>query len=124
MPHPIFSFPSQGRGNNPLSSPQQAAGYSAGGFDKKITLLEIINVLGIAFFLPFLLIQPVDQLIIIVIGWKLIPVTIIHTVILLWEVWASVEIISSIMQLKVLEKLLSITILSIVWILITGMLWR
>jgi hypothetical protein len=33
-PHPIFSFPSLGRGNNPLSSPQQAAGYSAGGFDK------------------------------------------------------------------------------------------
>jgi hypothetical protein len=92
--------------------------------NKKITPFVLINILGVTFFLPFLLVQPIDQLIIILVGWKLIPVTIIHTAVLLWESWASVEIISSIIELKVSEKLISITVLTIAWILITGVLWR
>lgn len=92
--------------------------------NKKIALFTLGNILGVSFFLPFLLVQPIDQWIIVLTGWKLIPVTTIHTAVLLWESWASVEILSIIVELKYSEKLISIIILSGVWMLITGMLWR
>ena len=91
---------------------------------KKISLFLLLNILGVAFFLPFVLVQPVDQLIIATIGWKLVPVTILHTAILLWESWATVEIITNILELKASEKLVGILVLSATWIVITGIMWR
>jgi hypothetical protein len=92
--------------------------------DKKASPFVLLNILGVAFFLPFVFVQPIDQLIIATIGWKLLPITILHTAILLWESWAAVEIIATIMELKVFEKLVGIFVLSATWIVITGILWR
>jgi hypothetical protein len=91
---------------------------------KQISLLILVNILGATFFLPFVIVQPIDQIIIYFIGWKLLPVTIVHTIILIWESWASVEVISQVVDLKKIEKNFGIIVLSILWILITGPLWR
>jgi hypothetical protein len=92
--------------------------------NKRISLVVLFNILGVTFFLPFLVVQPIDQLIIYFMGWILVPVTIVHTAILIWESWASVEVISLFLDLKKLEKLIGMIILSTTWIIITGIFWR
>lgn len=91
---------------------------------KRISLIVLLNILGITFFLPFIIVQPIDQLIIYFRSWNLIPVTIIHTSILLWESWASVEVISILVDLKKLEKRAGIVALCALWMFITGFFWR
>lgn len=91
---------------------------------KKVSVATTLNILGMTFFLPFVLVQPVDQVVIALVGWKLIPVTAIHTVLVLWESWAAIEVISSVNELKVPERVVGTVILSVVWILIAGSLWR
>ena len=92
--------------------------------DKQLPLVLLLNILGAAFFLPFVVVQPIDRLIIATIGWKAVPVTILHSAILLWECWAAAEIITNIIDLRVSEKLVSILVLSATWVVITGILWR
>jgi hypothetical protein len=91
---------------------------------KKVSFFIVLNILGTTFFLPFVLVQPVDQVIIALRGWELVPVVVIHTAILIWESWASVKVISIKIELKIHEKLIGIVILSVTWILITGPIWR
>ena len=91
---------------------------------KTTSVVTVLNILGVTFFLPFVLAQPVDQVIIALIGWKLVLVTVIHTALLFWESWAATEIISSTNELRVSQKVTGTVILSVVWILIAGSLWR
>lgn len=62
---------------------------------KKITisLFEIFNILGITFFLPFLIVQPLDLFIINIFGWVMFIIIPLHTLILLWEAVVSMIII-------------------------------
>lgn len=92
--------------------------------NKKVSFCTVLNILGTTFFLPFVLVQPIDQMIIALIGWKLAPVVVVHTAVLIWESWASLEVISIDMELKNHEKLIGITILSVIWILVNGPFWR
>jgi len=85
---------------------------------------NILNILGVTFFLPFVIIQPIDQLIIYTIGWKMIPVTILHTIIAVWESFAALCILSSIYNMDRSEIVVGIGLLIFIWIVITGIFWR
>jgi len=66
----------------------------------------------------------VDQLIIAIWGWALVPVSIAHTVVLLWESWATMEIISSMKPLQASQKIVGMVVLSAARLLGTGRVWR
>ena len=92
--------------------------------DKRIRILTVLNILGVTFFLPFVLVQPIDYLFVAFLGWEMVPVAIVHTIILFWESWAAAEVIAGKIHLKVSEKCVGISVLTVVWMLITGMVWR
>jgi len=71
---------------------------------KSVPVIAVLNILGATFFLPFVLVQPVDQVIIAIWGWSLVPVSIVHTSELLWESRATLEIISSMKTLQASQK--------------------
>jgi hypothetical protein len=77
-------------------------------------MFQILNILGITFFLPFVLIQPVDILCINTIGWNMAIIIPLHTIILLWEAIVSVIIIDDIHFLSSSEKLISISVMILV----------
>ena len=91
---------------------------------KRMDVRSIVNILGSAFFMPFVFVQPIDQLIIYTIGWKLLPVSIIHTLVLMWESLAAITAISAINRLKMVEKLTGVLIIMATWMLVTGPVWR
>jgi hypothetical protein len=91
---------------------------------RKIDYISIVNILGVTFFIPFVIVQPIDQIVIHTIGWKIIPVTIIHSIILLWESWATIEVINLISRINYYEKIVGILILTITWIILVGPFWR
>jgi hypothetical protein len=91
---------------------------------RKAPPATVLNVLGATFFLPFVIVQPIDQLMMALLGWKIVPVTILHTAVLFWESWAAVQLISSKNGMTVVERMGGAVILSLVWILVAGALWR
>jgi hypothetical protein len=91
---------------------------------KVVPFHKILNILGVTFFLPFVIVQPIDQLIIYTIGWKIIPITILHTIIVVWESFAALYILSSIYNLDRSEKVIGTGLLVFIWIIITGIFWR
>ena len=91
---------------------------------KSVPVVTVLNILGPTFFLPFVAVQPVDQVIIAVWGWALVPVSIAHTAVLLWESWATMEIVSSMTALKGSQKVVGIAVLSAAWMLVTAPVWR
>ncbi|RJQ51625.1 MAG: hypothetical protein C4521_12065 [Actinobacteria bacterium] len=92
--------------------------------DRPLPFGAVFNILGVSFFLPFVLVQPVDQLVIALVGWKLVPVSVIHTAVLTWESWAAMMIVSGTVGLGRARQLAGIVLLSAVWIVITGLVWR
>jgi len=91
---------------------------------KMIPFHKLLNILGVTFFLPFVIVQPIDLLIIYTIGWKLIPVTILHTIIAVWESFAALSLLSRIYDLDRSETVVGTGLLVMVWIIITGIFWR
>lgn len=91
---------------------------------KRVRLAAIFSILGATFFLPFVLVQPVDQLILALVGWQLVPVTVVHTAILFWESWTGMEVISATASLRPAQRLGGMAVLAATWIAITGVLWR
>jgi len=91
---------------------------------KHASFATTLNILGTTFFLPFVLAQPLDQAIMALVGWRLVPVTLLHTAILAWESWAAVEVLSASHDLRLAERLGGIAVLGGVWIGIAGSLWR
>ncbi len=91
---------------------------------KGMPLVEILNILGVTFFLPWVVVQVIDAVILCTVGWVSIVVIPVHTAVLVWESWAATEIIAGLCDLKSSEKVLSITVIVAVWILICGVLWR
>ena len=89
-----------------------------------VPVVTVLNILGPTFFLPFVIVQPIDQVIIALWGWHIVPVSIVHTIALVWESWATMEIVSSMKGLKISQKTVGIAVLSAIWMLVTGPLWR
>jgi len=92
--------------------------------NKKIAMVQVLNILGITFFLPFVIVQPIDLVVLLTNGWEMFPVAPIHTLILVWQSFAATSIISNMCELKRSEKVISVVLLMAVWILISGTLWR
>ena len=91
---------------------------------KGISSFKIFNILGIAFFLPFIIVQSIDVFVMLVVGWVSYLIIPIHVLVLLWESFATTVILSKICRLKLLEKVICIMIIIIVWIGICALLWR
>ena len=91
---------------------------------QSLPVVTVLNILGPTFFLPFVIVQPIDQMIIALWGWHIVPVSIVHTIALVWESWATMEIVSSMKGLKISQKTVGIAVLSAIWMLVTGPLWR
>ena len=91
---------------------------------RKPSKVRIFNILGITFFLPFVIVQFIDIVVVYTIGWRIFIVTPIHTLILLWESVAGVNIISRIYNLTKVEKVFGVIWIMIVWLIICGILWR
>jgi hypothetical protein len=91
---------------------------------KSIPPVKILNILGVTFFLPWIIVQVIDVIIITTTGWVESIVIPVHTLVLVWEGWAATEIISGMCNLKSSEKVLSIAVIMVVWILICAVLWR
>ena len=84
----------------------------------------VLNTLGVAFFLPFVLVQPCDQLIMALAGWRLLPVAALHTATLAWESLAATGILSEIHGLSRMERVQGSVLLIGLWIAIAGPAWR
>jgi hypothetical protein len=91
---------------------------------KSVPVVTVLNILGPTFFLPFVIVQPIDQVIIVLWGWHIVPVSIAHTAVLVWESWATMEIISSMTALRGSQKVAGIAVLSAAWMLVTAPVWR
>jgi len=86
--------------------------------------IPTLNTLGTTFFLPFLLVQPIDQLIIALVGWRRLPVAELHTAVLAWESWAAARIVSVVHGLSWIQCLGGVVLLCGIWIVIAGVGWR
>ncbi len=84
----------------------------------------VLNILGVAYFLPFVLLQPLDQLVIALAGWQVLPVAALHTAALAWESWASARVLSEIHGLSRMERVTVSLLLMCLWIAIAAPLWR
>jgi hypothetical protein len=91
---------------------------------KNVRFLSVLNILGVSFFLPFALVQPLDLVMIALVGWRFWPVTLLHSSILLWESWATMEIISGEYAFRQSERLVGIVVLCGTWIAVAGPVWR
>ena len=92
--------------------------------EKEPSSFKIFNILGVTFFLPFIIVQSIDMVVISTIGWRGFIVTPIHTLILLWESIVATDILSYIYDLSKVEKVYSIILIIVVWLVISGILWR
>lgn len=91
---------------------------------KAIGILPVLNVLGVAYFLPFVLLQPLDQFVIALMGWRLLPIAALHTAALVWESSAAAWILSEMQDLTRTERLQVGVLLAGLWIAIAGTVWR
>lgn len=91
---------------------------------KDVSIFKIFNILGVTFFIPFVIVQPIDFLIIFTVGWVDYLIIPIHTIMLIWESFAAANIISNIWRLKLSEKIVSIVLIITIWLVICGILWR
>jgi hypothetical protein len=91
---------------------------------REIGFIPILNVLGVAFFLPFVIVQPIDQLILALFGWTLLPVAIVHTAVLIWESWIALTLLSLKTKIGWSDRLAGASILTFAWIVVAGVLWR
>ncbi|MFW9853506.1 MAG: hypothetical protein ACFFFG_00500 [Candidatus Thorarchaeota archaeon] len=91
---------------------------------KGIQLFRIINTLGVTFFLPFVLVQPIDFFLLSTIGWNIVIIAPLHTFVLIWETQASIILLDHIRELTSSEKVMGGLIIAAVWIFITALFWR
>lgn len=91
---------------------------------RRVPFPTVVNILGVTFFLPFVLLQPIDAVFVAMDGWRLVPVTVVHTAVLVWESWAALEVISATQQLGRAQRVSGIVVLCAVWILLAGQVWR
>lgn len=91
---------------------------------RRAGLILMLNILGATFFLPFVLIQPCDLLLITFVGWHVVPVVTLHTIVLVWESWAAIRIVSAANRLSRRQQIGGIVLLCGTWIGIAGAVWR
>jgi hypothetical protein len=90
----------------------------------KVDYFNIFNVLGYTFFLPFVILQPIDLILFNTIGWDLLAFTTTHTIFLIWESVTAVIIISKLVELRLSNKLIANCLIILTWIIICALVWR
>ena len=91
---------------------------------KSIPLVKIVNILGVTFFVPWVILQVVDVVVLYSVGWHSMVIIPAHTIVLVWESAAAAEIISRLCNLKSSEKVLSTAVIMVIWIFLCAVLWR
>ncbi len=91
---------------------------------KSIPLVKIVNILGVTFFVPWVILQVADGVLLHTVGWRSMVVIPVHTIVLVWESAAAAEIISRLCNLKSSEKVLSTAVIVVIWIFLCAVLWR
>jgi hypothetical protein len=89
-----------------------------------ISYFKILNILGVAYFVPFLILQPLDKLTITIFGWIPLIIIPLHTSVLVWEAIISIILIDKISNLKLKEKLMGVFLQIAIWIFICTIFWR
>ena len=92
--------------------------------EKCLSTAKIFNILGVTFFIPWVIVQIIDFLVVITVGWVYTVIIPLHVSVLIWESYAASEIISRLCNLKRSEKVLSTTVIIVVWIVLCAALWR
>lgn len=91
---------------------------------KKVLAVRVFNILGVTFFLPFVVLQPLDLIVITTIGWNLAIIPPLHTLVLVWEAIATMEIIDRLHRIAARDRTVGVALIVGVWILVDGLLWR
>ena len=85
---------------------------------------RVFNVLGVTFFLPFVVLQPLDLIAITKGRCRLSVIPLLHTVVLVWEAIAAMAILDRLYRIRVRDQIAGAGLISGVWILIARALWR
>lgn len=91
---------------------------------KAVSTVRVFNVLGVTFFLPFVILQPLDLIVITTAGWSLAIVPPLHTLVLVWEAVATTAILDRLYRIGTRDRIVGVALIVGVWILIAGLLWR
>jgi len=91
---------------------------------RRAGFVAMFNVLGATFFLPFVPLQPCDQVLIAAGGWRVAPVVVLHTAVLVWESWATMAIVAVQHRLRGWQEGVGIVLLCGTWIGIAAAAWR
>jgi len=89
-----------------------------------ISFFEILNILGFAYFIPFVIIQPLDLMTMGIFGWNPLVIIPLHTVVLIWEAVVTVILIDKIYPVKWIDKWIGVFVQITIWILLCTLFWR
>ncbi len=92
--------------------------------NRHISLFKLLNLLGIAFFLPFVILQPLDILAIVTVGWASQLIIPLHSVVLIWESLAAMLIVHEMLPLNRGDIIAGSVLLMGLWIAVCAALWR
>ncbi|MFW9905341.1 MAG: hypothetical protein ACFFFH_13455 [Candidatus Thorarchaeota archaeon] len=91
---------------------------------KPASLFMIFNILGITFFLPFLILQPFDLIIINTVGWVMYIIVPLHSAFLIWEAVVTMRIFHHRSLLTPSEQFRGVLLILSVWIILSFLFWR
>jgi hypothetical protein len=89
-----------------------------------LSFIKIMNLLGFTYFIPFVILQPVDKLIINIFGWTPFIIIPLHTIVLIWEAKVTVILIDKIYPIKLFEKYIGVFLQITIWIMLCTIFWR
>jgi hypothetical protein len=86
--------------------------------------MRILDALGVAFFVPWLIVSVADLAVIHLGLWTSAVVAPLHTAVLGWESRAAVELVGGRTGLKTVDKVVASLLLMLVWITLCVVWWR
>lgn len=89
-----------------------------------LSISKIFNILGIAYFFPFVILQPLDIMAMSIFGWTPLIIVPLHTTVLVWEAIVAVILIDKIYPIKLIDKIIGTFLQITTWILLCALFWR
>ena len=91
---------------------------------QSISSIKILNILGFAYFVPFIILQPLDSLTIAFFGWNPLIIVPLHTAFLMWEAIVSIILINRVVPFNKIDGFICVCIQLLIWISLCAILWR